>query len=475
MVKQRIFMLLALLLFSTTAFTEDFQPAQDSILSENFRLEATVEGGPYLYPGQKANFIYRILFKRDIDLAQQYLPLMDLEGFRKIGDKVVISYRSGEWTVQEIKQHVEAVEPGEYRVAASFIEGDAYQEDFMGRKIFLKPRLKAVAPALEMEILPFPAVGQPESFNGAIGNFKLDIRMITPSKVGVEDKVKLAVSIVGDGELTTIQFPRLSLQPQFIDEFRLNDLPPEEQEIEKGKRFIVELRPLSSNVTEVPVLSFAFFNPIERKYQVLRSQAIPLTVSELNPALEVVRGGKAEKTDEESSFVIKETKKEDPSQKEGLWRKSYENLDPIEISGNYILHSEDFVRPGMRNFLPYILIGICILIFQEGVYRWREQKRRCPKQNNSRDLYKLALGSKKEPKLFFSYIEKSLLLRLREVHELSEGVSSLSDLSSQGHQGRVLKFCLSIEEARFAAGGRVSKKKIGKEARALLKSIRKSD
>lgn len=243
---------------------------------QDLYLEAFVEGVQPLYPGQKATLIYRIYFKRDADILRQELPLLGAEGLLKVGELEEFISRKGAWTIQEVRQRVEAIEEGLFSFGPSIIEIDVLEEADESQK-----RQVSQVPPIEIEVIPFPKEGQPESFSGALGQFSMEVVLLSPSEVLVGDNVEIEFSFHGEGEWETVRLPDIGEISAFTKLFQVSDLPPLEKRGDKGKKIVVILRPRSSYVQEIPSFLFSFFDPQSRRYSILRSDPIPLAIDSL--------------------------------------------------------------------------------------------------------------------------------------------------------------------------------------------------
>ncbi len=291
-------------LLSAISFKADNQSVQTAptsyeIFHEEARgpliLRSAVKGTLPLYPGQRTELVYEILFKGTIDLSREILPLIDAKGMKKIGSVHVDESTSGEYDVQVITQKVQAEQPGSYTYGPSMIEGTLYQY-IPGQGNLSATRVSARAPSIVVDVKPFPEKNQPPSFNGAVGSFSYNLELLSPSVLNVGDVIKLRLKVSGEGELDTVSLPNLYCQPGFSGFFSHGELPPGEKNEKGGKTFLIELRPLSSMVQSIPSIEFSFFDPNIQDYQVTHSQSIPLTVTVLKT--EVQEKAKAEKQKE---------------------------------------------------------------------------------------------------------------------------------------------------------------------------------
>lgn len=138
--------------------------------------------------------------------------------------------------------------------------------------------LRARAAARDIAVLPLPLDGQPQAFTGAVGRFRLNAAA-EPTTVRVGDPIELTLTITGEGALETLPPPDLRQQPMLNENFRV---PSEElagREISGMRRFTQTIRARRAGVREIPPIEYVYFDPELGKYQVARSQHIPITVT----------------------------------------------------------------------------------------------------------------------------------------------------------------------------------------------------
>lgn len=139
-------------------------------------------------------------------------------------------------------------------------------------------RLRAVPRVDNVEVLPLPVDGRPDTFNGAIGRFNIQVRA-EPTNVRVGDPIKLTIDLSGDGAVSSLGPPLLASMPALNDGFRV----PREAlagEMKGGvKRFTQTIRAKRPGVTEIPPIDYPYFDTKIGQYVVARSEAIPIRVT----------------------------------------------------------------------------------------------------------------------------------------------------------------------------------------------------
>ncbi|MBS0654488.1 MAG: BatD family protein [Verrucomicrobia bacterium] len=417
--------------------------------SDELKLAAGVaEKGP-IYPGQKINLQYRISFRKPIELVREELPLLRLQGFRNVGAPQIGDILEGAYTTQVISQAVVAPDPGDYHTGQSLIQGYIYAQDALGNKSYISPLLEAVVPDTVITVSPFPVAGKPLSFNGAIGVFYWRVKLLGSSSVTAGQRMQLEILVTGSGDLDSVHLPDLTLQDDFKDNFRFSDLAPVGQ-IENGtKKFIVELRPVSQAVKQISGIQFSSFDPISKTYVVRKSDPIPITVKP---------GSVQEQQENPVSVQPQNTTQE---------------VSPIEIQGNRMLEENDLRTWHLEGIL--VVYAICVLAgllaIEVIVKRLAFAARK--KEQASYSLFLEAIKQKGDPEASSRLLEQALLLKLYEVGLTKEIATHPQELTSDGLQGEVRKFLISIEEKRFTGlGTQVEIKDIIDEASQLYYQLK---
>ena len=423
---------------------------QKIVSTGELKLEALVkESGPS-YPGQKLTFEYRITFRNATELTKEELSLLDFEGFRGVGAPKIETARVGKDTVQTIDQTVVALAAGTFKSLPSRIEGYVLSKDNFGNMVRVPPLLTASCPPIEVQVLPFPEKDKPASFNGVLGSFFWKSRLLSQYSVAVGEKIEVEIMVTGRGDLDTVTLPDFSKQKGFKSAFRFSDIPPQGVISEGTKRFVVEMRPLSASVKEIPEMEFSSFDPVLGRYVTVRTAPIPILVRESQ------QKGANESPQKNEPFIM-----------------------PIEIEGNVPIDAKNLSAP---RFDPLFLIGTALLLaslflLEVIANKFLKYRKLHPKEANSRELFITALKNRSSPSICFPLIRRALLLRLYEVGITDTLASNPEALKPEGVQGEIRKFLCSIDEKRFSGlGGDVEAKEVINEASQLyyrLKSMTK--
>ena len=125
---------------------------------------------------------------------------------------------------------------------------------------------------------PLPAENVPADFNGAVGNFTMNVTA-GPTNVAVGDPITVRVQISGRGALDAITLPNQAAWSDF------KVFPPtskteisDQLGFEGSKTFEEIVTPQNTDVHALPPFSFSFFNPDDGKYHTLTQPSEQLAV-----------------------------------------------------------------------------------------------------------------------------------------------------------------------------------------------------
>jgi hypothetical protein len=128
-----------------------------------------------------------------------------------------------------------------------------------------------------VQVLPLPE-GAPDGFNGAVGNFSMAMSA-TPTNVAAGDPITVKIQIAGRGALEALTLPDQAAWQDF------KFYPPttrvettDDLGLQGVKNFELVVVPQSSEVNELPPISFSFFDPEQKIYRTLARPAVPLVV-----------------------------------------------------------------------------------------------------------------------------------------------------------------------------------------------------
>jgi len=130
------------------------------------------------------------------------------------------------------------------------------------------------AEGVSINVLSLPEEGKPNDFSGAVGKYSFNIS-VSPNHINEGDPITLRMTILGKGNLSAIQMPSLSLK----DNFKIYDPQIFEKDgVKKSEQVII---PQSADITEVPTIRFAYFDPQLKIYRTITKGPFPIHVAKL--------------------------------------------------------------------------------------------------------------------------------------------------------------------------------------------------
>ena len=223
------------------------------------QLRAFVLGEKPFYPGERLKFVYKIYFLGNVQLTKENLPLLDPEGFVKIGPLQVKDTEEKGYQVRTITQIVEAESPGTYTFDTSTLEG----------LINGIEKIQTTVEPFSLTIAPFPVETKPSGFIGTGGEFRVQSRLISSKNVIVGDKVLFEITFTGKGNLESLQLPDITCQPGVNGFFAPTETPTFATIDKDTKTFTVELIPMTDLRQEIPALKFSTYSSETEEYQTI--------------------------------------------------------------------------------------------------------------------------------------------------------------------------------------------------------------
>ncbi len=155
----------------------------------------------------------------------------------------------------------------------SYFNNEFFDEDLSGE--FTRYLVRSAPFALRVKLLP--ESGRPSDFSGIIGGFRVDTAA-EPTSVAVGQPVALTLRATDCVFPNLLDLPSLLKDGALAKQFAFPEhtvLPA----LEAGSAsWSLPIRPLHEKVAAVPALSFTYFDPATGRYEVAKSEPIPLRV-----------------------------------------------------------------------------------------------------------------------------------------------------------------------------------------------------
>jgi hypothetical protein len=217
--------------------------------------------------------------RREGFFLENPLAVFDLGGRPARAEDVAglpeLSGKADQYWVYDLERTFVPKRPSGHRFGPATVKG-GFAVDVEGNRAVLR-NIYAVGKAAHVEVKSVPEDGRPGSFTGGVGKFTLEASL-TPQKAKVGDPMTLTLTAAGRGNLEDIRAPDLTRLESFTKSFRIYEATAES----KGSRklFTYSIRPLTSEVREVPTVPFSFFDVEQERYVSIPTPPIPIQIEE---------------------------------------------------------------------------------------------------------------------------------------------------------------------------------------------------
>ncbi|RLD14486.1 hypothetical protein DRI50_05310 [candidate division KSB1 bacterium] len=176
--------------------------------------------------------------------------------------------------------------------------GSFFDDSFFGRTV----RQTIASPIVEINVKPFPQENKPASFNGAVGQFKLNAS-IDKTDVNTDEAVTLKVTLSGVGNIQLLPKPKVHIPADF-EQYE----PTVSQKIDRtngvisgAKTFEYVLVPRFPGEQRIKPVTFSYFDAKAGSYKTLQTKEIVINVAKGKG--QIVRGGGSGLSKEEVKYV----------------------------------------------------------------------------------------------------------------------------------------------------------------------------
>jgi len=148
---------------------------------------------------------------------------------------------------------------------------DPFFGDFLGRQEARSIVLDCNT--LKVAVQPVPTQLRPESFTGGVGVFDFDVE-VGPARVKAGEPITVKMRIAGKGNINQITPPTLEEN----HDLKLYEVRSLQTKNPGEVRFEQVVIPTSDSVTEIPAISFSYFNTKTADFRTISKGPFPVTV-----------------------------------------------------------------------------------------------------------------------------------------------------------------------------------------------------
>lgn len=144
---------------------------------------------------------------------------------------------------------------------------------------FSMPRTLSTDPK-SVKVLPLPMEDRPQSFTGAVGQeFEIRANLKDP-EIASDGTAELEISVKGDGHLDLVPYPYL---PNWANLEKKLGKSPSTTSVENGqivsrRTYNYRIKPSRPGRYDLSGIALAYFNPLEKRYEVVQAPSMTLTV-----------------------------------------------------------------------------------------------------------------------------------------------------------------------------------------------------
>lgn len=147
------------------------------------------------------------------------------------------------------------------------------RRDFFGNRVYQKTPKIITAGKRTIDVRPLPQAGRPDDFDGAVGDFDLNVKF-NKTALKSSESFQATIKVAGRGNLKLFSLPKLSA-PSSLEVYE-----PEHKENVKtnllGMQGSIEdtytVVPQYQGNYPIPAVSFSYFDPVKELYVSLRSE-----------------------------------------------------------------------------------------------------------------------------------------------------------------------------------------------------------
>jgi hypothetical protein len=135
----------------------------------------------------------------------------------------------------------------------------------------------SVSPEIVFDVMPLPSDNQPENFTGAIGDFDLKVSA-SPVDVEIGEPMTLTMEISGSGNFDRVEAPVFPESPDWKVYSPSSNFSEQNKSSSGTKIFEQAIVARTGTISEIPQLSFSYFDPRQKRYVTKGSDAIAINL-----------------------------------------------------------------------------------------------------------------------------------------------------------------------------------------------------
>ncbi len=196
-------------------------------------------------------------WKEDLPVDKEYEDFYDNFKYHIVEKKVVLYPTS---------EGIQSIAPATLDCT---VEEPIDEDNFWGSSFFSRGKeLKLKTDILKVNVKPLPNRNIPKDFSGTVGDYNMDVKIISEGQYKVGEPITFDIAISGRGNINIITAPKLENTQNFkvYDPVEKIDVKKDEYGLKGSKHFKIMVVPLVQGKQELPVVKYSFFNFKTEKY-----------------------------------------------------------------------------------------------------------------------------------------------------------------------------------------------------------------
>jgi hypothetical protein len=343
-------------------------------------------------------------------------------------------------------------------------DDDLFDSVFGGYK--QKP-IKVTSDDITLEIMPLPEEGRPDTFTGAIGNFSLHASA-EPHEAEIGEPLTLTMSVRGAGNFDRVEAPSFPDSADWKTYSPSSTFTSTDNSTYAGeKQFVQAIVAKSPAISQIPSLSFSYFDPDKGVYITSSSQPINITVT-----------GKAATV---QSPVLPETPQPPQEQQPTASSETITGLAPLHLEAG---KSVATILPLYRKplFLAVMLLCLATLIVLSVLKLQQIRAQHSPEESRKRQLQKKLQDSlasietalaQEDPTAFLTAVRSTIQAHLGTLWNCEPSAITSTNLTGRlSHADELLTIFRAAEQAAYG-GARLSRETMQHYAQTLKTELEK--
>jgi len=267
-------------------------------------------------------------------------------------------HQGRKYGVLEFRTALFPTSPGKYIIGSATVRCavedfsifDFFDDDFFDKFFSRGREVEVKSEPLEITVLPLPSENKPQNFSGAVGQYKISAN-VDKYKLSVNEPLTLSVVISGKGNIKTvgeIEMPEIIGLKKYETVSAIN-VSKQNYILQGSKTFRTIYMPQVSGKFTIPAIKFSYFDPQDKTYKTLATEAITIE------SLPGVAAHTPTAATTSQQYYLQVSPAKIPSQLKEKFVTSdirHIKLSPVLSNANLPMHSSFF--PYIL-FLPYLL------------------------------------------------------------------------------------------------------------------------